>query len=68
MFIASNFTRNLKLTDLNLFDEKYKTIFEFNNISKYFPIIHKYQYGETNKEVGMTEIIIATCVMTNLSD
>jgi hypothetical protein len=68
MFIASNFTGNLKLTDLNLFDEKYKTIFEFNNISKYFPIIHKYQYGETNKEVGMTEIIIATCVMTNLSD
>jgi len=68
LFIASNFTGNIKITDLNLFDEKYKTIFEFNNISKYFPGFHKYQYGETNKVVGMTDNILATCVMTNLSD
>jgi hypothetical protein len=68
LFIASNFTGNIKITDLNLFDEKCKTIFEYNNISKYFPVFHKYQYGETNKVVCMTDNIFATCVMTNLSD
>ncbi len=46
----------------------YNQIFELNDISKYFPVFEKYQYDEINTVVSYIENIVATCVMSNVTD
>ena len=68
IFIANEFIGKRKLTEIYAFSDTYKTIFEVNNLDKYFTVFSNLGNENSNLIACFSNSIISTCIMTKLND
>ena len=68
MIIASKFVDKKKLIDLYDFSAPYKSIFQLNDLDKYYPVFGRFENDENNLVVCLSSSLVSTCVMVKLKD
>jgi len=68
MFIARKFIGKKKLIDYYKFSDTYKSIFELNDLDKYFTVFSRPGNDTCELIACSSSSIISTCVLTKLND